>query len=83
MIRGSAVNNDGAAKLSYWAASADGQAAAAADAMAVAEVEPDTIGYVEAHGTATSMGDPVEIFGPHAGLPTPRRKQSSSAPSAR
>lgn len=61
VIRGSAVNNDGAAKLSYWAASADGQAAAAADALAVAEVEPDTIGYVETHGTATSMGDPVEI----------------------
>ena len=63
VIRGSAVNNDGAAKLSYWAASADGQTAACADAMAVAEVEPRSIGYLEAHGTATAMGDPVEIFG--------------------
>ena len=62
VIRGSAINNDGAAKLSYWAASADGQAAAIADALAVAEVEPETIGYMEAHGTATTMGDPVEIF---------------------
>ena len=63
VIRGSAVNNDGAAKLSYWAASADGQTAACGDALAVAEVEPRSIGYVEAHGTATAMGDPVEIFG--------------------
>ncbi|MBN1394677.1 MAG: acyltransferase domain-containing protein [Pirellulales bacterium] len=63
VIRGSAVNNDGAAKLSYWATNAEGQAAACADAMAVAEVEPRSIGLVEAHGTATAMGDPVEIFG--------------------
>ena len=63
VIHGSAVNNDGAAKLSYWATNADGQAAACADAMAVAEVEPRSIGLIEAHGTATSMGDPVEIFG--------------------
>ena len=63
VIRGSAVNNDGAAKLSYWATNAEGQAAACADALAVAEVEPRSIGLMEAHGTATAMGDPVEIFG--------------------
>ncbi len=63
VIHGSTVNNDGAAKLSYWATNADGQAAACTDAMAVAEVEPRWIGLMEAHGTATSMGDPVEIFG--------------------
>jgi acyl transferase domain-containing protein len=62
VIRGSAVNNDGAAKLSYWATSADGQAAAVAEALAVAEVAPETIGYVEAHGTGTAMGDPAEII---------------------
>ncbi len=62
VIRGSAVNNDGAAKLSYWATSADGQAAAVAEALAVAEVDPETIGYVEAHGTGTAMGDPAEII---------------------
>ena len=62
VIRGSAVNNDGNAKLSYWATSADGQAAAAAEALAVAEVDPETIGYVEAHGTGTAMGDPAEII---------------------
>lgn len=63
VIRGSAINNDGSAKLSYWATNADGQSAACADAMAVAEVEPRSIGLLEAHGTATAMGDPVEIFG--------------------
>ncbi len=63
VVRGSAVNNDGAAKLSYWATNADGQAAACADALAVAEVDPRSIGLMEAHGTATAMGDPVEIFG--------------------
>ena len=63
VIRGSAVNNDGSAKLSYWATNADGQSAACTDAMAVAEVEPRSIGLLEAHGTATAMGDPVEIFG--------------------
>lgn len=63
VIRGSAVNNDGSAKLSYWATNADGQSAACTDAMAVAEVEPRSIGLIEAHGTATAMGDPVEIFG--------------------
>ena len=83
VIRGSAVNNDGAAKLSYWAASADGQTAACADALAVAEVEPRSIGYLEAHGTATAMGDPVEIFGLTAGLPPRDAATSSSARSAR
>jgi anti-anti-sigma factor len=63
VIRGSAVTNDGAAKLSYWATNAEGQTAACSGALAVAEVEPQTIGYMEAHGTATTMGDPVEIFG--------------------
>ena len=63
VIRGSAVNNDGAAKLSYWATNAEGQMAACSDALAVAEVRARSIGYLEAHGTATAMGDPVEIFG--------------------
>ena len=62
VIRGSAVNNDGGAKLSYWATSAEGQAAAVSEALAVAETEPESITFIEAHGTGTSMGDPVEIF---------------------
>ena len=62
VIRGTVVNNDGGQKISYWASSAEGQASAVIEAMAVADVDPESIGYVEAHGTGTSMGDPVEIL---------------------
>ena len=61
VVRGSAVNNDGSAKVSYMAPSVDGQAEVIALAQAVADASPDTIGYVEAHGTATRMGDPIEV----------------------
>ncbi len=61
VIRGSAVNNDGAVKVSYMAPSVDGQAAVIAMAQAVAGVEPETISYVEVHGTGTNLGDPIEI----------------------
>ena len=61
VIKGSAVNNDGSNKVSYLAPSVDGQAAAIAQALAVAGVHPDDITYVEAHGTGTAMGDPIEI----------------------
>ena len=61
VIRGSAINNDGAQKAGYTAPSVGGQAKAIAEAMAVAQVSPDSISYVEAHGTATALGDPIEI----------------------
>ena len=61
VIRGSAVNNDGAAKVGYTAPSVEGQAEVIARAQAEAGVDPGTIGYVEAHGTGTSLGDPVEV----------------------
>jgi acyl transferase domain-containing protein/acyl carrier protein len=61
VIRGSAVNNDGAAKVGYTAPSVDGQAAVISDAMAVADVDPGSISYIEAHGTGTPLGDSVEI----------------------
>ncbi|TYO88771.1 type I polyketide synthase [Oceanicella actignis] len=61
VIKGTAVNNDGAAKAGYLAPSVDGQAAAIAEAHAVAGVGPDTIGYVECHGTGTYLGDPIEV----------------------
>jgi PPOX class F420-dependent enzyme/OxyR family protein len=60
-IRGSAVNNDGAAKIGYTAPSVEGQAEVIAEALAAAGVEPGDIGYVEGHGTATRLGDPIEI----------------------
>lgn len=61
VIKGSALNNDGAFKIGYTAPSIDGQAQAIADALALAEVHPETISYVEAHGTGTPLGDPIEI----------------------
>jgi len=61
VIRGSAINNDGAEKVSYTASSVAGQANAMVEAMAVAEISPDNIGYVECHGTGTIVGDPLEI----------------------
>jgi acyl transferase domain-containing protein/acyl carrier protein len=61
VIRGSAINNDGAQKAGYTAPSVGGQAKAIAEAMAMAQVDPGTISYVEAHGTATALGDPIEI----------------------
>ncbi len=61
VIKGSAINNDGAAKVGYTAPSVAGQAEVIAAAHAVAGVAPETIGYIEAHGTATALGDPIEF----------------------
>jgi acyl transferase domain-containing protein/acyl carrier protein len=61
IILGSAVNNDGDRKAGFTAPSVDGQAAVIAEAIAMAGVSPETIGYIEAHGTATPIGDPIEI----------------------
>jgi acyl transferase domain-containing protein len=63
VILGSAINNDGAAKAGYTAPSVEGQASVVATALALAGVEPETLGYIEAHGTATPLGDPIEIAG--------------------
>jgi non-ribosomal peptide synthase protein (TIGR01720 family) len=61
VIKGSAVNNDGSLKIGYTAPSVEGQARVIRAAQMMAEVEPETITYIEAHGTATSLGDPIEI----------------------
>jgi len=63
VIKGSALNNDGSVKVSYTAPSVDGQAEVIALAQALAGVSAGTITYVEAHGTATPLGDPIEIAG--------------------
>ena len=61
VIRGAALNNDGSGKVSFTAPSVDGQAEVIALAQAVAGVDPRSISYVEAHGTATPLGDPIEV----------------------
>ncbi len=61
VIKGSAINNDGSGKVGYAAPSVDGQAAVVRAALAMAEVEPDSVRYVETHGTGTSLGDPIEV----------------------
>jgi len=61
VVSGSAVNNDGARKVSYLAPSVDGYAEVVAEALALADVSADDVQYVEAHGTGTSVGDPIEI----------------------
>ncbi len=61
VIKGSAVNNDGSLKVGYTAPSVDGQREVILEALALAGVEPETINYIEAHGTGTILGDPIEI----------------------
>ncbi len=61
VIKGSAVNNDGAVKVSYLAPGVDGQAAVVGSALEDAGVAADSISYIEAHGTGTLVGDPIEV----------------------
>ncbi len=61
VIRGSAINNDGADKTAFSTPSTRGQQAAVRAALADAAVDPSTIGYLEAHGTGTAVGDPLEL----------------------
>lgn len=61
VVKGAAINNDGSGKVGYTAPSVDGQAEVIAMAQGLADIEPDTISYVETHGTGTQLGDPIEI----------------------
>ena len=61
VIKGSAVNNDGSQRVGFTAPGVDGQAEVIATAQAIAGIDPETITYIEAHGTGTALGDPIEI----------------------
>ena len=61
VILGSAINNDGSQKANYLAPSVEGQAEAVGEALALAGLEPDDVTYIEAHGTGTNLGDPIEL----------------------
>lgn len=61
VIKGSAINNDGAAKVGYLAPGVDGQAAVIKAALGSAGVSADSISYIETHGTGTLVGDPIEV----------------------
>ncbi|QAT84046.1 malonyl CoA-acyl carrier protein transacylase [Corallococcus coralloides] len=61
VIRGTAINNDGARKVSYTAPSIDGQKETIRGALSDAGISAREIGFVEAHGTGTGLGDPIEV----------------------
>jgi phthiocerol/phenolphthiocerol synthesis type-I polyketide synthase E len=61
IIKGSAINNDGNRKVGFTAPSVDGQATCIRLAQRFSKIEPESISYIEAHGTGTKLGDPIEI----------------------
>ncbi|MCC7416397.1 MAG: SDR family NAD(P)-dependent oxidoreductase [Acidobacteria bacterium] len=75
VIRGSAINNDGSQKASFTAPAVGGQREVIADALTHADVEPETVSYVETHGTATSLGDSIEMQALKHVFPADRMRQ--------
>jgi 3-oxoacyl-(acyl-carrier-protein) synthase/SAM-dependent methyltransferase/acyl carrier protein len=79
VIKGSAVNNDGAGKVGYTAPSIEGQATVIQEAQAIAGVTADSITYLEAHGTGTPLGDPIEIAALQQAFQTTTQRQNYCA----
>ncbi len=63
VIKGAALNNDGSAKVSFTAPSVDGHAQVISMAQMLGGIDPSSISYIEAHGTGTALGDPIELAG--------------------
>jgi len=61
VIKGSAINNDGSGKVGYTAPSVEGQVEVIAEAQSLAGIEAGTVSYIEAHGSGTALGDPIEV----------------------
>ncbi|MCP5102653.1 MAG: acyltransferase domain-containing protein [bacterium] len=61
LVKGTSINNDGIRKVGFTAPSVEGQSEVIRAAYLMAEVEPQTVNYIETHGTGTELGDPVEI----------------------
>ncbi|MCP4156300.1 MAG: SDR family oxidoreductase, partial [bacterium] len=73
VVIGTAANNDGSRKVGYTAPSVEGQAEVIRAAQQMAEIEPETITYIEAHGTGTPLGDPIEIEALKQGFGTQKK----------
>ena len=61
VVKGSAMNNDGAERIGYTAPGFNGQSTVIKKAYRIAKVAPETVSYIEAHGTGTELGDPIEV----------------------
>jgi len=61
LIKGFAVNNDGSDKVGFTAPSVNGQSDVVTEAIEMAEIDPETISFIEAHGSGTNLGDPIEV----------------------
>lgn len=75
IIKGIGLSNDGSAKGSFTAPSAEGQSSAISMAINDAQVNPEDISYIETHGTATPLGDPIEIEGLNIAFGRQKTKQ--------
>ncbi len=61
VIKGSALNNDGKRRIGYTAPSVEGQNEVIQQAHQMSQVDPESISFIETHGSGTALGDPIEI----------------------
>lgn len=61
IMRGIGLNNDGADKVGFYAPSVKGQTNVIKKVLDATQIHPESISYIEAHGTGTKLGDPIEF----------------------